>query len=285
MARIRIICDGGGSYGFGNLRRSATLTEYLRGAGHQVFVQALSDEAQRLMPISRGDDVPGDVWLLDLPYAADGWVANARVRKKPVAALDYIGSACPDLMISIFDHGHAPASAKHLVGLDYAIIRRDVYELAPASTGESVVVIMGGGDQNGLGAQAARRVADAGQAVTLVEGPLAAMTDELPPMIKRRRDPSDIAELMAGSEWGVTSGGGTMMEMMCLAKAVHAVPRTPLEVSFALNVLSQGAILGVGLDGLKVPSEEARQKTSQRARQLVDGRGTSRIAAEIQKLI
>lgn len=285
MTRIRIICDGGGSYGFGNLKRSATLTEYLRGIGYHVFVEALSDDARRLMPIPQGDNTAGDVWLLDLPYAADDWVMKARSHKKPVAALDYIGAASPDLMISIFDHGHAPASVKHLVGMEYAIIRRDVSELAPASAGDGVVVIMGGGDRSGLGAQAARRVAHAGQAVTLVEGPLAAMTDELPQTIARRRDPPDIANLMAGSAWGVTSGGGTMMEMMCLAKAVHVVPRTPSEISFARDVLSRGAILGMGLDGLKVPSEEAMQKTSQRARRLVDGQGASRIAAEIRKLI
>ena len=76
-----------------------------------------------------------------------------------------------------------------------------------------------------------------------------------------------------------------MMEMMCLAKAVHVVPRTPSEISFARDVLSRGAILGMGLDGLKVPSEEAMQKTSQRARRLVDGQGASRIVAEIRKLI
>lgn len=285
MAHIRVVCDGGGEYGFGNLRRSTTLAASLRTSGYRVSVDAMSPEAQRLLPDSPKEDGPGDIWLLDLPYEGDAWVRKARASKSPVAALDFIGSEPPDLDISIFDHGHAPAMPNRLIGLQYAIIRPEISALAPAAAGEGVVVIIGGGDANGLGERIAERVHADGNETTLIEGPLAKKSRELPAKIKRLSSPPDLAQHMAACLWGVTSGGGTMLEMMCLGKAIYVVPRTPSEISLAQFILAQGALLGVGLDRIDRPSVEMRRGVEMIARRLVDGQGSARIAAALQTLL
>jgi spore coat polysaccharide biosynthesis predicted glycosyltransferase SpsG len=288
VAKIRIISDGGGEYGFGNLRRSATLAECFRSLGHSVWIDALSDRACNLLPVPREpreENGPGDLWLLDLPYDGDAWVNKARVVGRPVAALDFIGVQSPDLIISVFDHGHAPVGGKHLVGLQFAIIRQDVAALSPAMAGKGIIVIIGGGDEIGLGETAAARVADFGDTVTLIDGPLAKITRALPKRIRRRRSPPELANLMAMSAWGVTSGGGTMLEMMCLGKAAFVIPRTKLEHSLAQYIFARGAILGVGLESLQNPSAETLGEVANKARSLVDGDGMVRIVQAVETLL
>ncbi len=283
-----MICDGGGEYGFGNLRRSATLAECFRSRGHSVRIEALSDRARNLLPIPQEPQEKNgisDLWLLDLPYNGDAWVNKARAAGRPVAALDFVGAQSPDLIISVFDHGHAPVGGKHFVGLRFAIIRQDVVALSPAMAGEGVVVIVGGGDEIGLGETVAARVADLGNTVTLIDGPLAKITRELPNRISRRRSPPELANLMAMSAWGVTSGGGTMLEMMCLGKAVFVVPRTTFEESLAQYVFAQGAILGVGLESLQNLSAGTMGRVASKARSLVDGCGADRIVQAMETLL
>ncbi len=285
MPLIRIICDGAGKHGFGNLRRSATLSAAFKQKGYDVRLEALSGEAQRLLPASLADSGEADLWLLDLPYDGDEWVANARRQRRPVAALDYEGKLAPDLIISIFNPGGAPSGAHHLVGLEYAIIRPEISRLAPVPSGSGVIVVIGGGDQDGLGEKAALRLNALGAQVTLVDGPLATRNGVLPPEIIRLNCPSDLPARMASSAWGVTSGGGTMLEMLCLGKPIHVLPRTPREEALARLVDEKGALLGVGLDTLRLPARELRARVSARARELVDGNGIERIVAAVQTLL
>jgi spore coat polysaccharide biosynthesis predicted glycosyltransferase SpsG len=283
-----MICDGGGEYGLGNLRRSSTLAECFRSFGHGVRTDAVSERARGLLPVPQETyDLhdTSDIWLLDLPYDGDAWVSKARLSGRPVVALDFVGVQSPDLIISVFDHGHAPIGARHVVGLQFAIIRPDVLALSPATTGEGVIVIIGGGDESGLGETAAARVAQCGHAVSLIDGPLAKITRDLPEAIRRLKSPLELANLMAASAWGVTSGGGTMLEMMCLGKAVFVVPRTKFEQSLAQFIFAQGAILGVGLENFRNPSAELKEEAARRARGLIDGRGASRIVRTVEALL
>jgi spore coat polysaccharide biosynthesis predicted glycosyltransferase SpsG len=288
VAKIRIVCDGGGPYGFGNLRRSTTLAEYFRSHGHTVWINSVSERAQRLLPAfgpGQREQEVADLWLLDLPYNGDEWVRKARFAKCRVAALDFAGVDAPDLIISVFDHGNAPSGCDHVVGLEYAIIRQDIVALAPALAGEGVIVIIGGGDDIGLGETVAARVAEFASKVMLIDGPLAKITQDLPTRIDRRQSPPELASLMAGCEWGVTSGGGAMLEMMCLGKPAFVIPRTGHEASLAKFVFSKGAILGVGAENLRAPAAEALSKASDRARSLVDGRGGTRIVQAVEALL
>jgi spore coat polysaccharide biosynthesis predicted glycosyltransferase SpsG len=286
VACVRIVCDGGGRFGFGNLRRSATLANAFKDRGFQVRVDALSDDGRRLLPPSPQDAQAADLWMLDIPYDADALVMAARREKCPVAALDFQGENPPDLVISIFRRETGPATGRQLFGLEYAIIRPEIARLAPAPAGEGVIVVIGGGDQEGLGERVAIALDRQGSAVTLVDGPLAAIgPNPLPPQIQRISAPSDLAARMASCLWGVTGGGGTMLEMMCLGKPVYVVPRTSHERSLAQLIFDRGGVLGTGFESLASPTGGEFGRVSATARKLIDGRGAERIIDAVNTLL
>jgi len=285
VAFIRIICDGAGHYGFGNLRRSCNLAASFKDKGYAVSVEAVSINARALLPAFASDTGEADLWLLDLPYNGDQWVHAARQEGKPIVALDFEGTVSPDLIISIFDRGAAPCASTHLVGLEYAIISRDIRRLAPAQSGFGAIVVIGGGDQKGIGEEAALKLHMRGVPVTLVDGPLAALNEDLPSEIVRLRYPPDLPGRMAASAWGVTSGGGAMMEMLCLGKPIFVVPRTPSEEGLANLLASKRALLGVGLEDLRIPSQHLCSDVSERGHALIDGNGTDRIVRAVARLL
>jgi spore coat polysaccharide biosynthesis predicted glycosyltransferase SpsG len=286
VACVRIVCDGGGSLGFGNLRRSATLASAFKSHGFKVRVDVLSDEGRRLLPPSPQDVQAADVWLLDIPYDADSLVIAARREKCPVAALDFQGGIPPDLVISIFRRGSAPVTGRQLFGLEYAIIRPEIARLAPAPAGGGVIVVIGGGDQEGVGERVALALDLQGSSVTLVDGPLAAIgPNPLPPQIQRVSSPPDLAARMASCLWGVTGGGGTMLEMMCLGKPVHVMPRTTHERALAQSIFDRGGVLGMGFETLAPPTSSQLARVSVAARKLVDGRGAQRIIEAVDTLL
>jgi hypothetical protein len=76
-----------------------------------------------------------------------------------------------------------------------------------------------------------------------------------------------------------------MLEMLSLGKAVHVVPRTELEKSFARIFAERGALLGIGMDSLRSPDTASLGASAVRGPQLVDGRGCERIAAALEELL
>ncbi|MBF0096746.1 MAG: hypothetical protein HQM04_11645 [Magnetococcales bacterium] len=287
QALIEMICDGNRQCGFGHIRRSLALAKTLQQRGHRVRLTLLSPHE---FP-NRGDwphDAGAvDVWLLDLPYPGDHWVAKARYAGQPVLTLDYSGQLAPDQNVAIFDHGVLPIHVPQKVGLSYAIIRDEVRALAPATTGRGVLVCLGGGDLNGIGMSIAHRLAALGEQVTLIEGPFVperAIADTLPFTVLRT--PEDLPARMAACRWAVTNGGTTMMEMMCLGKPVHVLPQTEAEYRFALHVLNLGGVMGVGQETLVALGTHPRIDTiASHAARLVDGQGLLRIASEVESLL
>lgn len=283
MISVRLICDGGREFGYGHLSRSSTLAETLRQRGHHVSISPISEDAKRLLSSTSEPAFSADVWVLDLPYSGDEWISHARDVKARVVALDFIGTGAPGVSIDIFPREDVAAGERRLIGLKYAIIKSDIRSLAPAENGDGVLIVIGGGDSEDIGVDAARHLNEAGCDVTLIEGPFADTRTKLPAQIKRLFNPPRLAELMASCEWAVTSGGTTMMEMMCLGKPVHVLPRTGLETRLAEIVFEQGGVLGVGKDTLIAPSADARGKASQSARLLIDGVGVDRVADVIEQ--
>lgn len=89
---------------------------------------------------------------------------------------------------------------------------------------------------------------------------------------------------MAGCAWAVTTGGTTMLEMLCLGKAVHVVPRTVPEEQFARRFEQKGSLLGMGLEKLSVPNDTRITACEKRGPEIVDGQGCQRIASLIKTL-
>ena len=99
------------------------------------------------------------------------------------------------------------------------------------------------------------------------------------------KTPYDLEKRMSTCGWAVTNGGGSMMEMMYLGKAVHVIPQTSAERHFAEFILKEGGILGIGKNELKVPNLGEIECVGRRARELIDGNGVDRIIRIIQKYL
>lgn len=283
MSRVALWFDGGGAYGFGNIRRSRELGETLAARGHNVAHVPLSPLAASLSGSPGSQEAAADVVVVDAPRGAEAAVARAKAVGAKVIALDYEGSIAPDLIISLQEPSGAPR-CRVLWGLDFAIIRREIRDAAAQGPkSNEVIVMVGGGDVDGT----ALRVAEKLRAipVCVVQGPAGSRLHAQGGNVRIVHDPPDLPRLMAGCRWAVTTGGTTMLEMLFLGKAVHVVPRTQAEIFFAKTFAERGALLGVGLDSLGVPDDRRLRDCETSGPQIIDGRGCERIVAALESLL
>ncbi|TGY87255.1 hypothetical protein E5163_16205 [Marinicauda algicola] len=283
---VEIVVDGGAGLGYGHISRMRTLSQTLVEDGFAVRWAPQSDVARAALADRASSPRAGapDLTLVDLPYDGSEFVEAARKARRPAIALDYTGRAEADLALRTNAPAGPVAARRVLHGLDYAIIRLEIRE-AVAQGGEHVLVSIGGSDLGDRGPAAAARLAEAGQQVILVRGPLAGPLPEAPWGVDVRVTPPDLPFLMASCAWAVANAGTTLMELMCLGKAVHVLPQTAEEERFAADLLAQGAILGTGLDLLAPPDPARQAQVAMKAASLVDGQGVKRISALCRELV
>ena len=283
---IEVLCDGGGEYGYGHIRRSYTLAKALEREKYQVKYTVLSNSKFLVKPEFTSAEVDPVIQVFDLPYEIKPWAERARKKNIKTLALDYFGDERLLLTVSIYEHRIPLPKGRRLSGLEYAIIRPEILDFAPAAIGNSIVVMIGGSDLNRDGERIASQLSDTGRDIYLIQGP--GINEDYSahiPNVTVLKDPKDLESRMANCEWAVTNGGGSMMEMMCLGKAIHVVPQTNDELLLAQIVFNKGAILGIGHDSLSIPSPEKIQKVGKRAQELVDGRGVHRIIRLIDGIL
>lgn len=273
----------------------ATAGSQLHGMGHLVRARVLQSRAFRrgwrpeiatkVDDLSSTSIATADCLVVDLPYAADGLIENAKRLGVSAVTLDYPGDAVPDLAISLYASAARPNDRQALVGTRFAVIRDDVRSLGRCPDGNGVLVVMGGADVLGVGPCIAMELAAKGQDITLISGPMAAppVDDDLP--FRHITSPPDFPELLAGCSWAVVNGGTTMLELMYLGKAVHVVPQTEAERDFALEQLARGALMGVGRETLSTVSDAKRRQVGRRASEIVDGHGADRILDLVEDLV
>lgn len=276
---IEITTDGGRQYGFGHLRRSATLAAALAEEGASVRVTCLSAEGEATLPPVPHADGDACLAVLDLPYARDDIATGAHRAGMKVAALDYPGTAPLDLAISLDERRRTAFAEREITGFRYALIRPEIAALAPAPGGQGVLVLLGGADVRGMGPGIARRLAAAGHEVTVIRGPLSDPESPEPlPGIAVLFTPENLPQRMAGCAWAVTNGGTTMLEFMCLGKPVYVVPQNEAERHFASVLENEGALLGIGdIPPTRIDTGLMR-RVATRAREIVDGGGVKRVA-------
>ncbi|HEY1084370.1 MAG TPA: hypothetical protein VGE29_19035 [Prosthecobacter sp.] len=285
MSRISMWFDGGGPFGFGNVKRSQELGAFLASVGHEVGFHPLSERAEALMtiPVSR-KSVP-EVIVLDVPYAGDEVLQEARRSGAKVLALDYEGRLAPDLVVSLQSVRQLPEGCRAVSGVEYSIIREEIRSLGTQHTkSDDVLIIVGGGDVDGLSVRIAQALATGCPRLTVVQGPAGGELKGLPAHAKVVINPPDLPQRMAGCAWAVTTGGTTMLEMLCLGKAVHVVPRTVPEEQFARRFEQKGSLLSMGLENLSVPNDTRITVCEKRGPEIVDGQGCQRIASLIKTL-
>ena len=281
---IEIITDGGSSFGLGHLRRSATLSWRLKESGYRARVtKATKKDIGLLGEVPKDHGVP-DIVVIDLPYRGDQWVIQLKKVGIKSIGLDYMGEVAPDALINIVERNAAPNCPIRYTGLEFAIIREDITKLSPAETGSGIIVCIGAGDQLGTGSGIAEELGTETDDVTLIEGPLTKKNVTEGKRYQLIRNPKDLAVRFSKCHWAVTNGGASMMEMMCLGKAVYVMPQTRRELKLAHLILSRDGILGVGEQKFFHPNLKQIEKVSKIALKLVDGRGTDRIIEVIENL-
>jgi spore coat polysaccharide biosynthesis predicted glycosyltransferase SpsG len=282
MSAVGVWFDGGGQYGFGNIRRSIEMALELKRRGHDVFATAMSDVASGLSECPMETPPKLDAVLLDLPYPGDEAVERAQSVGAKVVALDYEGRVAPDVAISLQGGRSIPHSTRSYVGVEYAIIRSEFRSLKDRKPSvEEVLVILGGGDFQGLSQEIVLKLGSV--PVCVVQGPVAKPLEIRGSRLRILNSPAELPELMSMCRWAVTSGGTTMLEMLFLGKAIHVVARTEAETRFARQFLEKGAILGLGLDTLREPDIEQIRYCEERGADLIDDLGAERIAEILEE--
>lgn len=274
---VEIVVDGGPGLGFGHLSRTETLARALRAQGLGVTWSPQSALARQFCETRPSDKGEICLVLVDLPYANDDAVRAAKAKGLPTVGLDYLGEAGPDCLIRLNPPLTSIPAGRTLYGLEYAIIREDVRVLH-AMPGDYVFIQIGGSDYGDLGPQAAQILHDQGERVILVRGPIAREYDFSDAPYEVVHTPDNLPELMAGCHFAVTNGGTTLMELMSLGKAVHAIAQTDEERRFICPMLKEGIILGQGLEALSLPDLYLIDRVAHRARDVIDGLGAERIA-------
>jgi spore coat polysaccharide biosynthesis predicted glycosyltransferase SpsG len=281
---VEIVVDGGPGYGFGHISRSQTLARALVAAGAQAHFSPRSETARTALEGQPRADGSEDILVLDLPYDDDPAIVAARRAGRPVAVLDHGGRAQADLAIRT-DPRRVPMAAKRCeYGLSYALIRPEILTQAPLA-GDYALICIGGSDLGDLGVDAARRLSREDVKTVLVRGPLATALGAAPPGVDIRRAPRNLPALMAGCRFAVTNAGTTALEAMALGKPVHVLAQTDAERATAERFLSDGIILGLGLETLTAPDPERAARIAAAGRAQVDGQGAARVAALVLALV
>jgi spore coat polysaccharide biosynthesis predicted glycosyltransferase SpsG len=276
---VCIVCDGGPHYGIGHMRRSMVVGSAFRDRGYRVRLEGNSSTASEFVRRFESDSGPFGIGIVDLPYDGDEALLRLHRSGIPVIGLDYIGAIAPDLSFSVMTRQGSPDAGDRYVGLEFSIVRQ--IRRSNDGTG-GVLVSVGGADIQRLGPSVAQFLYDSGEDVTLVQGCYAPPLPAEPLPYRTFVDPPDFEMHLQRCQWAVTNGGTTMLELMSIGKAVHAIPQTPAEERLARQIFDRGGLLGVGMDGIRIPKPVDASTVGKMAHRLVDGRGVERIISLIE---
>lgn len=282
---MEIVCDGGPSQGCGHLRRSLALADVLQSRKHKVRLRSLSPAGATILAEEEAPNAEGspDLLLFDLPDTQEAPIAQACEGGTLTIALDYFGQASPTLTISVRERMTEIVGTRRS-GIEYAIVREEILAEKSETVGEGVLLMLGGSDVRGLTTQLARTLIEMGADLTVILGPYAPNPGTLTGA-QVFRNPPNLPSLMARTRWAVSSGGVSMSELMFLGKPVHVASQTDAEEKLASLVMAKGGLLGVGIDSVRMYSDNELKKVSVRASEIVDGMGAQRIVDSVEEIL
>lgn len=196
------------------------------------------------------------------------------------------------------------ANTRLLLGADYVMLRREFerwheWQRGFPTVGENILVTIGGSDPDALTLPLIRafaKIRDFRVQLTVIAGgsnpriaELQRATNETGPQIQLLTDVRDMATVMANSDLAVICGGGTLWEALYMGCATLTYSRPGVQEKIIGNLSAAGAVLDLGpveefdeprlLAVVKrlISSAQLRQSMAQQGREVVDGRGTSRV--------
>ena len=192
-----------------------------------------------------------------------------------------------------------------LFGPQYAALAPDFAEargrFSVRDSFERLVISMGGSDPSFAAFVAYKAALKAdGLMIDIVLGPafsddnwrrLEPNIDETRTSTHRNVDHKELAELFAGADGCIVSGGITMFEAAAVGLPAIVISQNPPQLRNSTRLASHGAVVNAGLFsqtsaediasilGNWQSSRDVRAELSRRARETVDGKGTERICA------
>ena len=285
---VEIFCDGNPIIGFGHIRRSIALANFLTKQNISVKLSGLSEEATKYLPQSDYVTGKAKICIFDSMIGIHSRIAEAKKKGKITVTLDWFGDAIPDINIVVYAHSEVRSLMKSYIGYEYIILREEILKLQTNSIVErynNVLVCLGGGDLLNQGHLVSDFLNERDFNVTLVQGPFANNKSESD-KYKVLINPWNLPDLIQSSDWIVTNGGGTLFESLYIGKAVFVLPQTELERTIADDLFTKDVLLGVGMDSLYTLnfSTKSLKYMVENGPELVDGKGLERIGNVISNL-
>lgn len=284
---IEILTGGSQEYGFGHIKRSGVLANYLSSVGHNVRLRDMTDSMSKTKEIL---DLPHVACrIIDLPPMLESRFDESMASQRFLVSLDG-RKIQSDMNISIYQHSDSK-SIQNLVGYEYAIISDEFLRyrkpsFRATSNFENVCVCLGGGDVLGQGPIISEQLNARGFSVTLISGPYVSYKiDSDNSSFNIIREPRNIAHIFQNSDWIVTNAGGTLFEALCLGKPVISCPQTADEELIGQDLLNRGALMGLGIESAISPQFSLSNKSVELAIKTIDGLGKSRIRFMIEEAI
>lgn len=314
LSKLFYLSAGSRKWGTGHLCRSAELIHVLRQKGFHIDAVALvpdADEMKKLADLIHDYDRRIQSLVEIGAVNADGIVIDVHADFQPelfswlekqslsAVALDWY-----------YKTGKFIAGTANLRGgveaLKYAIIRREFHDArmkhSTLSNTYDAVVMIGGGDNRGhIGRLYSIFAEDgrfAGKKIAIVLGPLADSklmnsSGSCAGTVFIFRNPGNIADIMAGASVGITNGGTSLMEFTTLGVPTIIFPQSQQEKNFISPFLKYGCSVSGSLEQKEFIVQMTElwenkimlKSMSEKARELIDGQGTERIAALLSKTL
>jgi spore coat polysaccharide biosynthesis predicted glycosyltransferase SpsG len=246
------------------------------------------------------DAVRPHLVVLDTPVASDGqrWVAAARRRRIAIASIHDRGIApqTTDLAIdgSLAATGAVRGARRSLVGPKFMVVDPAVGRTRRVPSRGRVVIALGGGSRVNLarriGRELLRRCPGVHVVVAAGFGAGGGVADGLTWIGPRR----SLAPVLAAAEVAIVAGGITLYEAAALGVPSVAVAIVPAQratvhafarADAALAVTSQDRADAIAAKAVLLLRDRVNAGAlAGRARRLVDGNGTARVASVLRRL-
>lgn len=284
---VEIFCDANNKIGYGHIRRSLTLASRLEKDGLNIRLTGLSTDASNLLPESRFQELEPKIVIFDSPSNINKYILTARKKKQIIITLDWFGEVESDFNIVIYPHKKVTALQKSFVGFEFILLREDIIELSSLkmhASSNNVLIFLGGGDILQQGHSAAGFLTKLGYNVTLIEGHFSKKT-RISHEYKVLVTPPEFPKILLQSDWVITNGGNCLFEAVFLGKAAYVLPQTEAEFRIASSFYENGAVLGIGINGMRNFNHHEIDQVHRNCLGLVDGNGAKRISEIVRGLL
>jgi spore coat polysaccharide biosynthesis predicted glycosyltransferase SpsG len=288
---IIVASSGGPNLGFGHIRRSLVLIEYLKAKGHTPRHLISNDMESMVFQFNAELKLDLMLLIIDSPLDCSELILAARRSNIKSLTLDGNCRIEADFDISLDPRDKICDYVYRFTGFQYTIISEEIskyrtsFEFSDSSKTNRVTVSIGGGDVLEKGIDTASYLAANGFEVSLIKGPYTNYESGKDWKFRLISEPQNIGEIFANSDWMVTNCGNTLFEAMSLGKSCFVLPQTDKEKSLANFFLESGLILGydnsLDVKNLDITNSEC----GRHAYSFIDDKGSERIFKILEGII